>query len=65
MPICTGVTAKAVQIADSTITMVRCRILSKGEEGGRSMRHLKNRVYPILIASVGVIAALGGYMAGR
>jgi hypothetical protein len=29
------------------------------------MRHLKNRVYPVLIASVGVIAALGGYMAGR
>ena len=29
------------------------------------MRQLKNRLYPVIIASVGVIAAVGGYMAGR
>jgi hypothetical protein len=63
--ICTGVTAKAVQISDSTITIVRCRILLKGREGGRFVRQLKNRVYPVIIASLGVIAAVGGYMAGR
>jgi hypothetical protein len=54
-----------VQIADSTITIVRCRILLNGEEGGRIVRQLKNRVYPVIIASLGVIAAVGGYMAGR
>jgi hypothetical protein len=54
-----------VQIADSTISIVRCRILLNGEEGGRIVRQLKNRLYPVIIASVGVIAAVGGYMAGR
>jgi hypothetical protein len=61
----TTVQTKLVQFGAIPVSVKTSQTLTKDGQRKDAMRHLKLKLYPLVFAAIGAIAASGGYFRGR